>query len=93
MDKTTVLKLAPNVLKRMEYNIEVFYLLNFNNDEIWAGNYSSYLFVSKLNGVLSIDEVIKSLAKDFEDYTYEELYNASTEIFKDLSEKDFLVIV
>ena len=50
MNKNTVLSLAPNVLKRMEYTLDVFYLLNFETDEIWTGNYSSYLIIDKLNG-------------------------------------------
>ena len=54
MDESTVLTIAPQVLKRMEYGIDRFYLLNLNNDEMWVGNYASYLVISKINGQRSI---------------------------------------
>ena len=58
MNKNTVLNLAPNILKRMEYDIDRFYLLDFNQDEIWIGNFASYLFISELNGIKSLNDII-----------------------------------
>ena len=90
MDKNTVLSLAPHVLKRMEYSLDTFYLLNFENDEIWTGNYSSYLILDKLNGKDSIDTIIKNLAKEYDDFSYEQLYSSAMTIFKELSDKKFI---
>ncbi|MBO7672784.1 PqqD family protein [bacterium] len=91
MDKNTVLSLAPHVLKRMEYALDTFYLLNFENDEIWTGNYSSYLIIDKLNGKDNIDTIIKNLIKEYSEFSYEELYNSAIIVFKELSDKKFIL--
>ena len=54
MNKFTVFKLTPNVLKRMEYCLDRFYLLNFNNDEIWVGNTAAYLIISQIYGLKNL---------------------------------------
>jgi len=90
MDKNTILSIAPHVLKRMEYSIDTFYLLNFENDEIWTGNYSSYLIIKELNGKDNIDTLIKKLAKEYDEFSYEDLYNSSMPIFQELADKKFI---
>lgn len=92
MNKNTILNLAPNVLKRMEYGIDRFYLLNFNNDEIWTGNFASYLIINELDGIKTINSIIQELLPQFAEYSYEDLYEASTQIFEELLTKEFLVI-
>ena len=91
MNKNTVLSLAPHVLKRMEYSLDTFYLLNLENDEMWTGNYSSYLIIDKLNGKDNIGTVIRNLAEKFEDFSYKELYNSAKTIFQELLDKNFIV--
>jgi len=91
MDKNTTLSLAPHVLKRMEYGIDIFYLLNFENDEIWTGNYTSYLVISKLNGVDNINCIIESLVKEYNEFNYNELFSASVDVLNELLEKHFLI--
>ncbi len=91
MNKNTVLSLAPHVLKRMEYSLDTFYLLNLENDEMWTGNYSSYLIIDKLNGKDNIGTVIRNLVEKFEDFSYEELYNSASTIFQELLDKNFIV--
>ena len=91
MNKNTILSFAPHILKRMEYSLDTFYLLNFENDEIWTGNYSSFLVLDKLNGKDNIDTIIRGLAKEYEDFSYEEFYNSSIIIFQELLDKKFIV--
>lgn len=93
MDKTTVLKLAPHVLKRMEYNIERFYLLNFNSNEIWVGNYSSYLILKALDGIKPLGQIIEEVHNTLTDFTEEAVYNAAVVILQELLDKEFIVIV
>lgn len=93
MNKSTILTFAPNVLKRMEYNIDRFYLLNFNNDEIWVGNYASYLVISRINGQKSIEMIINDFKSDFNKYSFAELYSSTIAIFKELVDKNFLEII
>lgn len=92
MNKNTILNLAPNVLKRMEYGIDRFYLLNFNNDEIWTGNFASYLIINELDGIKTINYIVQELLPQFTEYSYENLYEASILIFEELLTKEFLVI-
>ena len=92
MDKNTILLLAPHVLKRMEYSLDTFYLLNFENDEIWTGNYSSYLIIDKLNGKDNIDTIIRNLTEEYDDFSYEELYYSTITIFQELLDKKFIVL-
>ena len=93
MDKNTVLSLAPHVLKRMEYSIDTFYLLNFENNEIWTGNFSSYLIINKLNGKDNIEVIIKDLITEYNEFSYEELYNSAIIIFEELLDKKFITLV
>lgn len=93
MDKNTILSLAPHVAKRMEYSLETFYLLNFENDEIWTGNYSSYLVLDRLNGKNSIDTIIKDLTEEYDDFSYKELFNSTIPIFQELLDKNFIKII
>lgn len=93
MNKNTVLLLAPHVLKRMEYSLDTFYLLNFENDEIWTGNYSSYLLLDKLNGKDSIDIIVRNLTEEYDDFAYDELYRSALTVFQELSHKKFIVSV
>ena len=90
MNKNTVLSLAPNVLKRMEYTLDVFYLLNFETDEIWTGNYSSYLIIDKLNGKNNIDTIVKKLTSEYDEFSYEALYHSSMLVFQELLNKKFI---
>lgn len=92
MDKNTVLKLAPNVLKRMEYGIDRFYLLNFSNDEIWIGNVASFLIVSQIDGIKNIEEIIHNVEEHFIDYTFEQIYDSVVQIVEELLKKYFLLI-
>ena len=85
MNKFTVFKLTPNVLKRMEYCLDRFYLLNFNNDEIWVGNTAAYLIISQMDGVKNLEE--------FCDYTFEQIYGSMIKIIQELVEKNFLMII
>lgn len=91
MDRNTVLELAPQVVKRMEYGIDRFYLLNFKNDEIWVGNYASYLIVAEIDGIKTFGQIINSLQPTFENYSSKELYSSATEMITELLEKEFLV--
>ena len=91
MNKNTILSLAPHVLKRMEYSLDTFYLLNFKNDEIWTGNYSSYVLLDKLNGKDSIDIIIKNLTEEYDNLSYEELYHSAIKVFQELFDKKFIV--
>lgn len=93
MDESTVLTIAPQVLKRMEYGIDRFYLLNLNNDEMWVGNYASYLVISKINGQRSIEAIVKDSKSDFNNYSFEELYNTTITILGELVDKKFLEII
>ena len=91
MNKDSVLSLAPHVLKRMEYSLDTFYLLNFENDEIWTGNYSAYLIINNLNGNDNIDAIIRNVTEEFDDFSYEQLYHSAMIIFKELSDKNFII--
>lgn len=91
MDKNTILSLAPHVLKRMEYSLDTCYLLNFENDEIWTGNYASYLILDKINGKNNINTIIKSLTNEYDNFSYEELYNSAMTIFQELLDKKFII--
>ena len=93
MNKNTVLNLAPNILKRMEYDIDRFYLLDFNQDEIWIGNFASYLFISELNGIKSLNDIVETIKHHFENYSAEDIFDSILEIAKELLEKKFLVKV
>lgn len=93
MDKASIYKLAPKVLKRMEYSIDKFYLLNFKNDEIWTGNYASFLIVSQIDGSKSIEQVVNDVQEYFEGFTYKQIYESTLAIIKELVEKKFLVFV
>ena len=91
MNKNSVLALAPHILKRMEYSLDTFYLLNFENDEIWTGNYSAYLIINKLNGKDNIDTIIRNVTDEFEDFSYDQLYDSAMTIFQELSDKNFII--
>lgn len=93
MNKFTVFKLTPNVLKRMEYCLDRFYLLNFNNDEIWVGNTAAYLIILQMDGVKNLEEIINDLKKEFCDYTFEQIYGSMIKIIQELVEKNFLTII
>lgn len=93
MNKNTILKIAPYVLKRMEYGINIFYLLNLENDEIWTGNYASYIIISEIDGIKSIEKIIKNSQEKFLNYTYEEIYSTTIPILKELVNKKFLIII
>ncbi len=93
MDKTSIYKLAPRVLKRMEYGIDKFYLLNFNNDEIWVGNPASFLVISQMDGIKTIEEIINEVKEQFGDYTFEQVYDSMVEIIQELVEKEFLIVI
>ena len=88
MNKFTVFKLTPNVLKRMEYCLDRFYLLNFNN-----GNTAAYLIISQMDGVKNLEEIINDLKKEFCDYTFEQIYGSMIKIIQELVEKNFLMII
>lgn len=91
MNNNIILQLAPNILKRMEYGINHFYLLNFNNNDIWVGNYAAYLCISKINGINTLEEIIKDVHKDIQNYSYDEIYKSIICIIEELLEKDFLI--
>lgn len=91
MNKNIVLKLAPCILKRMEYGVEIFYLLNLKTDEIWTGNMSAGIFLSALDGHKSIEKIISELKPLFTSYTEEDLYFTFSEIINELLEKGFLI--
>ena len=93
MDKNTVLKLAPNILKRMEYKVNVFYLFNIETDEIWTGNEAAGLFISQINGKNSINDLLLILKEYFEDYTEEILFSSIVEVFDELLKMNFLQII
>ena len=93
MDKNSILSLAPHVLKRMEYSLDTFYLLNFENDDIWMGNSSAYLLLDKLNGKDSVDNIISSLIVESGNISYDELYDSAKKIFQELIDKKFLIII
>lgn len=93
MDKNTVLKLAPKVLKRMEYGIDVFYLFNLETDEIWTGNESVELFISHINGKKTVQDLIITLNDNFKDYSNEEIYESIKTVFEELIQMKFLEIV
>ena len=93
MDKTSICKLVPKVLKRMEYGIDRFYLLNFNNNEIWIGNYASYLIIKQIDGTRTLEQIIGNVQEEFDGYTTEQIYESSLVIIKELVEKKFLEIV
>ena len=69
MDKNTILKISDNVVKRFEYGINVFYLLNFTNNEIWTGNEASAMFITLLDGEKSINDLLLILNHYFENYS------------------------
>lgn len=91
MDKNSILQIAPCVLKRMEYGIERFYLLNFDNDEIWVGNYATYLIISRIDGKKSINEIINEVKDIMNDFSYNEIFNAIENILHELIENGFLI--
>lgn len=92
MDKTSIYKLAPYVLKRMEYGINKFYLLNFSNNEIWVGNYASYLIISKMDGETSIDKIISEIKDFMTEYSYDDIFKSVESVVTELLEKSFLII-
>lgn len=93
MDKALIYKLAPKVLKRMEYGIDRFYLLNFDNDEIWIGNYASFLIVSQIDGRKCIEQIVNNVQEQFVGFTHEQIYKAAFNITEELVEKKFLELV
>lgn len=92
MNNTTILEISPHILKRMEYVIDIFYLLNLDNDEIWTGNYASYIIISKLDGVKSIEEVIRESKENFLNHAFDEIYSTTMPILEELVNKKFLTI-
>lgn len=93
MDKYTIVRLAPQVLKRMEYGIDIFYLLNLETDEIWTGNIASALFVSYLDGKRTIFDIANILSLEFPNNTQEELCDSLIIISEELINKNFLQII
>ena len=70
----------------MDYCLDRFYLLNFNNDEIWVGNTAAYLIISQMDGVKNLEEIINDLKKEFCDYTFEQIYGSMIKIIQELVE-------
>ena len=92
MDKNTILKFKYNVLKRYEASIDVFFLLNLETDEIWTGNFASYVLLSQIKEPLAIFDIIKNAKSYFEDYSEEDLVSSIVEVASELVEKGFMEI-
>jgi hypothetical protein len=93
MYKQEILKIAPNVLKRFEYGIDTFYLLNTNNNEIWTCNFAAGLFLSMLDEKKNIQTIIMDLEPQLEKFSSEELYQSLVPIIEELLEKRFILKV
>lgn len=91
MDKDTVLQLASFVSKRMEHGLDRFYLLNYKNDDIWVGNYATYLIISKMDGQKTLYEIVKEIQDIMTDYSYEEIFDSTSNITLELLNREFLI--
>lgn len=91
IDKNSVLKFAPHVIKRFEPKLERCYLLNFENDEIWVGNSSINIILAQLDGSNSVEKIIKDVSLLFEDFSKDNIMDATLPILQELVEKQFLV--
>lgn len=93
MHKNTIYKISDSVIIRFEHKLQVFYLLNFANNKIWTGNFSSGFFISKLNGEKNINDILGEMEAFYEGTSKEELRQAFNEILTDLLNENHIEIV
>ena len=95
MNETSILKLAPYVLKRFEQNIDdgLLFLYNVNTNETWTGNYSSFYLIKLINGQKKLNEIYNELVPFYEGYTYDEVKQSFDSLLSDLVNRNFLEMV
>ena len=90
LDKKSVIKFAPHVIKRFEPELERCYLLNFENDEIWIGNSSINIILAQFDGKTGIEEIIHDVCNLFEGFSEESILEATLPVLEELVKKGFL---
>lgn len=95
MDESTILKLAPHILKRFEQNLDdgVLFLYNVNTNEFWSGNNSSFYVIRLLNGERTLKEVYNELLPLFADYDYKDIKESFDSLLSNLVKKKFVEVV
>ena len=91
INKNSVIKFAPHVLKRFEPSLERCYLLNFDNDEIWMGNSSINIILAQFDGQINLSEIVNEVFPFFEGFTQEDILKATLPVLQELVEKNFLI--
>ena len=90
-DKNSVFKLAPHVIKRFEPKLERCYLLNFENDEIWMGNSAINIILAQFDGKTNLETIINDVSCYFENYSIDDILNATLPVLQELTDKKFIV--
>lgn len=94
LNESIIVKLANNILKRFEHNIDngVLFLYNVETEEIWIGNESSNDIIKLIDGKKSLKEIYSSLMSIFKEYEYLEVKESFDAIVNDLINKNFLEV-
>lgn len=95
MEETTILKLAPYVLKRFEENLDggQLFLYNVNSNAYWIGNTASFYLIKLINGEKTLKELYDELFPLFNDYKLEDIKQSFDSLLMGLVSRKFLEVV
>lgn len=95
MDETSILRIAPYILKRFEQNLDdgVLFLYNVNTNDNWTGNASSFYLINLIDSKRTLKEIYTKLVPLFENYNYEEIKQSFDDLLIGLIKKGFLEVV
>lgn len=87
--KNSVFKLSNNVLKRYEcdWNGGMYFLYNFSNDELWAGNSTSKLVIDLIDGETTLSIIEDTIQNVLQIDDVNALKNSINVILSELIEK------
>jgi len=88
----SVFKLSNNVLKRYEcdWNGGIYFLYNFSNDELWAGNRTSKLVIDLIDGETSLNSIENTVQNILEIDDLNALQESIKVILSELIEKEMI---
>lgn len=88
----SVFKLSNNVLKRYEcdWNGGIYFLYNFLNDELWAGNSTSKLVIDLLDGETPVKIIEDAIQNILQIDDVNALKNSINVILSELIEKEMI---
>lgn len=91
-ENKSVFKLSNNVLKRYEcdWNGGIYFLYNFLNDELWAGNPTSKLFIDLIDGKTSLNIIENKIQNILKTDDIKALRNSLNVILLELLEKEII---